>query len=230
MGKTKRAPEEVRQSETAEQRKSRYAKTKQQTEKAAREKRQKEKLENTTADRRLSFLTNIIYSYGYNKSKIAKLLGESQQYLAWHFSVKDDCRLSQAEQILSVMGLELKVELVNNKTVQTPIRHFKKAEGENTGVKFTIINQTAKQITLQNTAMPDYINNCPPDARMYFLAQYLPNVKIPITELCNRCEIDMPSLRYIFQKDDIRISQIFQFAKGTGGEILWKISEKPQVE
>lgn len=226
MVKSKRAPAEIRQNETDGQRKSRYAKTKQQTEKAAREERQKEKLENTTADRRLSFLTDTIYSYGYNKSKIAKLLGESQQYLAWHFSVKDDCRLSQAEQILAVMGLELKVELKKDNVAHVPVRQFNKVEGQNTGVKFTIINQTSKQITQHNTTMPDYVNNCPPEARMYFLAQYLPNVKIPITALCNQCEIDMSSLRYIFQKDDIKISQIFQIAKGTGGEIRWKISDK----
>ena len=61
---------------------------------------------------------------------------------------------------------------------------------------------------------------------MYWLAQYIQSINLPIVELMARCEIDPTSLKYIFVKDDIKISQIYKIAKGTEGEISWKVNLK----
>lgn len=222
MTTKKHLSKEERLAETDEQRRQRYTQSRREIEKAARAQRKKEQEENTLQNRRLSFLTNLIYAYGYNYSQIAKLVGTTEQAMSWFFSVKDDCRLSQAEVFLEAIGLELGVSIVGKK----PINLDKQLNGEISGVKYTIEGDILSSMKKIHPKMPDYVNNSTPGDRMYFLAQYLPTVGLPITELANRCDMDLSSLRYIFLKDDIKISRIYAIAKATGGEIVWRINEK----
>ena len=190
-----------------------------------RKKREEERQTNTVQDRKLAFLTNIIYSSGLDMKKVAAKIGTTQQALSWCFSVKDDCRLSRAEEIVNAVGCKLQVTIKKGQNSALAIVETK-LTGNNNGVKFSIEGSEAGKIHKCNPKMPEYVNLCPSGARMYWLAQYLPSVGTPITEMMNDCELDLSSLRYIFAKDDIKISQIFQIAKGTGGEIVWKITKK----
>lgn len=207
-----------------EQRKARYAKTKKETDQRERENRKREIEENRVTDRRLSFLINIFKTLGYTQAKIAELVGTTQQAMSWYFSVKDDCRLSQAEQFLNVIGYSLKVEIINQKTTvkktQRPIN-----EGENQGVRFRIEGDFEDVLRWNGRSRPNYLEKCTPNTRMYWLAQYILQLNEPITELMSQCEIDLSSLRYIFTKDDIKISQIFQIARTTKGQINWKVNK-----
>ena len=189
-----------------------------------RKKREEERQTNTVQDRKLAFLTNIIYSSGLDMKKVAAKIGTTQQALSWCFSVKDDCRLSQAEQFLNVIGYSLKVEIINQKTTvkktQRPIN-----EGENQGVRFRIEGDFEDVLRWNGRSRPNYLEKCTPNTRMYWLAQYILQLNEPITELMSQCEIDLSSLRYIFTKDDIKISQIFQIARTTKGQINWKVNK-----
>ena len=224
MTPNKRIPKEVRDAETPEEKKQRYQRNKTEKEKAARKKRREEVANNDTSNRRLSFLTNIFHATGYNMNKVAKLTGTTQQAMSWYFSVKDDCRLSQAEGFLKAIGLSLGVSIVRSDKPGNKINLIEKKFGSNSGVKFTIEGNFADSVKWTNPKMPAYVNDCTKDKRMYFLAVYLPTVGLGITEIMNRSEIDMTSLRYIFVQDDIKISQIFDIAKATGGEIKWEIN------
>lgn len=224
MATRKHLPKEERQKETAEQRKERYAENKRKKEALARQQRREEMSENETANRRLSFLANIFKATGHNYSDIAKLCNTTQQSMSWIFSVMDDCRLSQAEQFLRVIGLDLKVELTNKNKQNKEFSLEDKKEGVNSGVHYTIQGDINEILKWTNPKMPDYINECSKDKRMYFLAKYIPNVGMNITELTERFGIEMTSLRYIFQKDDIKISKIFDIARATDAEITWKVN------
>ena len=220
--KTEIAPE--KREKMLEERKERYAKTKKETDRRERDNRKKEVEENRVADRRLSFLKSIFKTLGYTQAKIAELIGTTQQAMSWYFSVKDDCRLSQAEEFLKVIGYSLKVEIKNKKRIvkKTPISLN---EGQNQGVRFRIEGDFKDLLRWSGRPKPYYLEKCSPDARMYWLAQYILLLNEPITQLMQRCEIDMSSLRYIFTKDDIKISQIFQIAGKTDGQISWKVNK-----
>lgn len=209
-----------------QQKKDKYKKNKQLAEQRARLKRKQEKADNAINDRRLSFLTNIIYSRGYNMKRIAEMIGTTQQAMSWCFSVKDDCRLSFAEEILGVLGLKLSVLMKSDGKIPAEPLPEEELKGMNNGVRFSLEGDIAKTIQRINPKMPDYVNECTADKRMYWLAKFLPTVNIPITEMMKRCDFDLSSLRYIFIKDDIKISQIFKIAKGTGADIIWNISNK----
>lgn len=226
MNRTKILPKEERMKETPEARKERYLKNKKENESQARLQRRKEVADNETSNRRLSFLSNIFHATGYSKNQIAKLCGTTQQAMSWYFSVKDDCRLSQAEAFLDAIGLKLTAILSKDSKGKPPVDLGDKKYGKNSGVKFSIEGDFSEAIKWTNPKMPSYVNDCTPDKRMYFLATYLPTVGLGITEMMERCEIDLTSLRYIFVQDDIKISQIFSIAKGTGGEIKWKVDKK----
>lgn len=220
-------PRKVDQNETPEERKERYLKSKQEKEASQRKKRKEEVENNTTTDRRLSFMTNIFDALGYNKNKIAKLCGTTQQAMSWYFSVVDDCRLSQAEEFLRAIGLDLKVSINRDGKTPRQVLPDVKKTGQNNGVKFTINGDVAKNIKWINPKMPAYVNACTPDKRLYFLATYLPSVGLPITELMQKCNIDMSSLRYYFTSDDIKISKLFDIARATGGDIIWTVNNRP---
>lgn len=216
--------------ETPEQRKARYRHNKERREAKARAARRREIEENRTAGRRLSFLASLIHAVGLNMAQAGELCGISQQSMSWMFSVADDCLLSKAERILRKLGFILSVELKNknicddpDRSVQNKTKPATLRTDVNDGVEFRIEGTLLDEMHIINPKMPWYVNECRPEDRMYFLAEYLPTCGMRITDLMRRCAIDMTSLRNIFTNDDIKISQIFKIAKATGGIIIWKI-------
>jgi len=207
--------------ETPEQRQARYRQNQKNREAHVREERKREVAQNQTKDRRLSFLVSVITALGYKLSQVGRMCGFSQQSISWMFGVVDDCLLSKAEKLLGAVGITLKVRIKKEGSV--PPRSPKPKSGSNKGVKFRIEGRFAEEVHLTNPKMPDYVNNCTPSDRMYFLALYLPTCGMPITSLMKKCGIQMASLSYIFTHDDIKISQLFKIAKATGGEIVWKV-------
>ena len=226
MGRNHHLAKDERLKETPEETKERYKKNKKEQEAAVRLQRRKEIEDNNVANRRLSFLTNIFKAYGYNNSMIAKKVGTTQQSMSWSFNVADDCRLSQAEEFLSVLGLDLKVEIRKDEKKNRRIDLADKKEGNNSGVKYSIEGDIIGDVHWINPKMPDYINECTPDKRMYFLATYIPSLGLNMKQLMEMTDMEMTSLRYIFAKDDIKISRIFDIARSTGGEIIWKVNNK----
>ena len=207
--------------ETPVQRKARYRENKRTKETRERAARRREVAENRTVNRRLSFLSSIIRASGLTLTQVSRMCGMSQQSISWIFSVVDDCALSKAEKILDAIGIRLSVMIKRDGRV--PVILAGRESGINDGVKFRIEGNLASAVRLTSPKMPAYVNSCIPEDRMYFLATYLPTCGMRITDLMTACDIDMSSLRYIFDHDDIKISQIFDIARATGGVIIWKI-------
>lgn len=220
----KRLPKEFREKESPEERAIRYKEKKKQNEKRARELRKQEKLQNAENKRRLYFLAKTVKALGYNYKQIALKMGLTQQTMTWIFSVKDDCKLSMAENILDAIGFNLGVEIKNSNK-----KYISKEEttgGTESGVKYTIEGDIVSIQKELGQPMPEYIREINPEARMCFLADYFKSLGFRITDLSNKIEINLTGIRYIFVHDDIKISQIYQIAGKTGGEVIWKINKK----
>lgn len=215
-------------SETPDEKIERYRQNKKNKEQQERGKRKEEKLTNKASDRRLAFLINVFQTLGYSTKRVGVLAGVSQQLLSWYFSVKDDCKLSMAQRLMEAIGYNLGVKFKKGNTEIVTLDLGNKKEGNNNGVKFTIEGDLQKDLKWKDPYIPAYIQECDKNKRMNFLANYLTSLKMGVVEFCKACGIDPTSLRYIFDMDDCKISQIFKIAKGTGAEIVWEIKRKKQ--
>ena len=182
--------------------------------------RKKEKEENRENERRLAFLHTLIKSRGLTLKAVAEKLGVTQQLLTWIFSVRDDCRLSMAQNIAAVIGYRLEIEFTRYPVLLSDTS-FQSCNGVSVRVQ---IDQDDIILGRVNP-LPEYVRNCKPGDRMYFLACYIDGMNMPITKLCQSMETDMSSIRYIFINDDIKVSKLFQIAQSTGGKITWKLSK-----
>ena len=187
--------------------------------------RKKEKETNTTDSRRLAFLQNILTAYGYNQKTIAEKLGCTPQNINWIFSVKDDCFLSRAEEMLAICGLAVKVKLTReeNTLKETP-KTLQSAEFNSAGVLNRIDADILVGIKKNPVFYPKYITECPETSRMRFLADYITENKKSIAEVEKLLEISHGNVVHYFVKNDINISKIFTLAEKTGSDITWKIT------
>ena len=228
MSQKKNKTQVMAKSETLNEKIERYRQNKKNKEQQERGKRKEEKLTNKASDRRLAFLINVFQTLGYSTKRVGVLAGVSQQLLSWYFSVKDDCKLSMAQRLLDAIGYILDVKLRKEDTEIATLNLECKKEGNNNGVRFTIEGDLQEDLKWKDPYIPAYIQECDKTKRMYFLANYLTSLKMGVVEFCKACGIDPTSLRYIFDMDDCKISQIFKIAKGTGAEIVWEIKRKKQ--
>lgn len=217
-------------SETTEERNARYAKTKKEKISELRKVRKQEKLDGNASNRRLSFMTNIFSAMGITYKDAGKLCGRTQQAMSYIFSVADDCKLTVAESILDALGLELKVAYKKDDAKQQIINLGEKKTGKNDGVAFKIEGDFIGAQKWAREEMPQYMRNCQPGDRLYFLASYLPTTGMSITTISRLSGIEFTSFRLMFANDDIRISHIFNIAKATGAEIIWTVNKKKEAK
>ena len=217
----KQLPAELREKETEQERNLRYERQKKENTRKAREERKKEKEENRESDRRLFFLYKTLKTLGYTHKQIGKAIGVSEQSISWMFSVKDDCRLSMAQKILEHVGYNLQVKLNRKETPK--ISYLDAKGGNNNGVKFVIEGDIVEKKT--ETRFPYYIQDCTPDKRLYFLAEYIKEITSSLPEISKKTNLEMTIIRYMFTQDDLKISQIYKIASRTDAEIVWKINK-----
>ena len=201
-----------------------YGETKRRHEAEMRRLRNEEKRTGRKHTRRLAFIEMIIRSFGQNIAGIAALCGMSQQNLHWHFSVKDDIKLSMAERILGVLGLELKVEMkplgpIPDKSGVSALESL-----TNRHVKIRIEADEFYRLPDGNPYLPDCIRKCPEESRMHFLARHLVGLGFGITMLSQEVlGMDAVSVKNIFSHDDIKVSLLMNIAERTNSEITWVI-------
>ena len=217
---TKNKTKQERLMETEESRLLRYSRQRKENERLAREARKREIRENRRSDRRLFFIIKTISSLRLTQKEIAARIGKTQQTLSWAFSVKDDCRLSLAQQIMNCMGYSLGVWIKRD----APKNSIKdRRSGCNKGTVFVIEGEIVEDYPFKR--FPDYIRNCNPDRRLYFLAEYLMEIGDGTKEITRKTNLDLTSIRHMFMQDDVKISQIFNIARRTGGVIVWTINK-----
>lgn len=196
-----------------------------------REKRKQEALNGTKQNRHLAFLYNVMVARGHNMSSLAKLMGCTQQSLHWIFNVRDDCKISRAEEILDALGLNLKVRLKretdDNLQAKMRIQELKEKKFNSNGVENSITGDFIElNEPVRPVKVPDYILNCPKDARLRFLADYFIDLEIGLKQFENMMGFSNSYLLAAITRDDMLISQVFTIAEKTGGQIVWEINRK----
>ena len=195
--------------------KKEYVQTKRQNEARKRQERRAEIEEGRMDERRLAFLVNIYKSLGYTQETFAKKCGISPQLVSWYVSVTDDCNLSRLEQMLAGIGYEVKVEL------KGPTRKPINERGVSNGVRYTVQGVFAESGV--TPTLTEYISDCGPSNRMYFLKEFILSRKMRLIDFAKKCEVDPTCIRYYFIKDDIKVSMIYKIAQANDAEILWTV-------
>lgn len=178
------------------------------------------KTNNPTTERTLDFLREIIKGKGMNMASFARATGISQQLVYHYLTVKDDMSLFTVQTLLRKIGIELDPELRKNKNTQ---------QEKTTQEVVTVTNKQyiieGDPILIQERAsVPKYIlNSIGTGKRLEFLAKELSQLKISEKELCTKLDIKRGMLIYVFEKDDLRISTLYNIAQKLNRTIIWKV-------
>lgn len=189
-----------------------------------RRQRQNERKNGLTDTRRLAFIDNIVKAYGYTQVTLAKLLDCTPQNIYWIFSVRDDCAVSKAQEILGAMKLALRIELKRKEPA------INKAEKLNTATfqSNAVVNKIKGEIPFINgtstSQVPDYVRDCPKDSRIRFLADFLIENNYSINYLEQIVGIAHGNIMNYFIRQDMPISKVYDIARVTESEIIWNIN------
>lgn len=177
----------------------------------AREKAKELKKTTDITQQKLYFLTHIIKSQNLKYSDVTRLSGISQQSLSWMI-INDDTKLTNARKILHSLGMELLPEFAEIEKV--PI-DFK-------GLNYEIVGDipTVKRI---NSADPIVDKSLDEAKDLYFLAKFLTENKISLTELSEKTGISVASYRNSFTKQNIMISTLYKIADAYDTKIIWRV-------
>ena len=209
--------------EALEERKRKYAQKQSETNKTRRAERKREKLEGQTDSRRLAFLSSIMSAYGYTQQSLAEALGCTPQNIYWIFSVRDDCSLSKAEEIMCVFNLSLKVELKPS----APQKAYKPLNTCGFTFEGNVKNRIEGNLPIlkPSAKYPKYITECPTESRVRFLADFLISLGKSISTIEKECEWSHGNIMGAFEREDITISKIYKLAQCGNAEIIWHVDE-----
>jgi hypothetical protein len=188
-----------------------------------RQERKLEKQTGKTGTRRLAFLEYLIYARGYNHSTIASKLGCTQQNVHWMFSVVDTCKLSRAQQIGETLGYSIRVHLEKDSLegAFTGTISFAECEVPNR-IICNGVNLSKKR---PYPKVPTWLLDCPEEARLHFLAEFLLQLKVGIREFEKKCGFHQGAIWSWFLKDDIDVGNLYKIAKCAGAEIEWIVND-----
>lgn len=145
----------------------------------------------------------------------AQKIKMTPQNISWIFSVQDDCFLSVLYRIMEALNVECSVSIGEKKERQ----QRPTVQGYNYKFKGNLVIADTK-------TQPDYIIDCPQDAKLRFLADAIEASKLSIADFCQKTNLYRPSLITFFRRDDIKISFICQIADALGKGICWELDEK----
>lgn len=177
----------------------------------------RQKQEGKIDQRRLAFLQRILDSCGCTRKDLAILLNCTPQSVYSIFGVYDDCSLSKAQEIVHVLGLRLKVELLitEEQTINQQTIFF-----NSSGVKNSICGSLPKHACC---SYPSYIADCSSTARLNFLAQHIVSSKISVTQIEKGIGVSHGCLYRFFARDDMSIGRLYDIARLTRAEIIWHV-------
>lgn len=199
------------------EKKAQYALIKKERERSLREQRRLEQESGRTGERRMAFLVNIFKSLGYTQEEFSHATGVSSQMLSWYISVSDDCQLSKVYSMLRSVGVKASVGLEKPKA--PPVREVR---WTGTGVRCRIEGTLPVQQAGQD--YPRYLTECGPESRLWFLREFIESTNMGASAFAKTCGLDPSSLRYYFNRDDIKISAIYKIALSLGADIVWTIN------
>ena len=201
------------------EKKEEYYRTKQEKEKKKRLERKREMEEGTTAQRRMAFLVDIFKSLGYTQDSFARAAGVSSQLMSWYLSVTDDCQLSRIREMLERIGVDISVKLEPRSQLAVPLLV---SGGAGADIRYRI--EGTLPIMAAPAPVPEYIQECGPGNRLYFLRKLIETQHLSAPALARSCGIDPGSLRYYFLRDDIKTSIIYRIAEAVNADVVWTVN------
>lgn len=209
-----------------DERRLNYKKTKSERDAQDRSNRKEEKKQGKEQDRLLAFLEQIIKAHGYNHNTFAEKLNTTPQALYWIFSVKDDCDLKKVEQLLGALGYKVTLEFKEDTKAKAKARQtISKTAFQSNDISIRIEGDVIADVAKRNNyPVPEYIKNYPAEGRLHALVELFREGGHNLREFSDLTGIPAYSLRLIFTKDNIRVSQIATIAKAFAMEIVWKLN------
>ncbi len=210
-----------------EERATQYRINKQESEKQIRAERKAEAREHRTEGRMLAFLREFICRKYRTLSDFADASNMTRQGVHWIFT-KDDCTLSKAEELVGVMGYKLGLRLEpldkqEKKKTQKPIPLRPQTAFRFGNVEMQIEGDfdDAVMSRAHNYPLPEYIVNCPEDARMRWLADVILQEDANMGVISDKAEVSYAVIRFAFIKDDIRIRTAGKIAEALNYKMIW---------
>lgn len=184
-----------------------------------REEYAKSKTGKTQELRYMNFLKEILTNLGLNFLKLSKLAGldssgkerYSQPRINW-WMIKDDCRLSTLQDVLSYAGVSLTCSYKARNAIKKDYRI------QYEGLPAVMPAARSTKDVLYNALSKEM--------RLTFLAEFI--ISTGMTKLksfCDGNDIEYMYLYRDFRADDITVQRIYYVAEKTGAEVIWKVSK-----
>lgn len=162
--------------------------------------------------RRLYFFDQIIRSMGLTQSEFAKITGDSQQKISWMFSTADDASLSYIQDSLAKLKVRITPSF-EKKAVSTTIV-------ETSDIKVIGILPKAGN----GVSKAAYVDECiERGGRMTFLAHFIKDSGMNVTNICRKVGMDPSSMRFLFEHDDTKVSMLLKIAKTFDCTLNWSV-------
>lgn len=201
----------------SQEKKERYNENRKKKIAQRKEEREQEKKSGNTGRRRLAFARALIKQRGVTLSQVADRMGMTQQALSWIFNVQDDCYISVLKRMMDAIGIDCQVGFGEKDT-------HKAEEPQATADIFSFEGNVT--IGKPKSDLPDYITDCPPDANMRFLADYIKGKYHNMNAFNIATGTNHTSMKGFFQHDDIKLSFLAMFAEKLNTKIRIKLNEK----
>lgn len=175
-----------------------------------RKKNLEDKKNGTKSLRRLYFLEHIIKSQKLTWEKVAKKCGVSQQSISWMI-ISDDTKLSRIKEIMKALGSSISIEYAQKKV------ELERENGQRVEVR-------------GNLYLHEYIEPIVEDAldknkNLYFLARFLADEHISVLDFSKKIGKPKQYIKRYFEKDDMRISTIYEIAEVYDLKIIWNLDK-----
>jgi transcriptional regulator with XRE-family HTH domain len=178
----------------------------------------------------LLFLDQLVKSQGVTHKQLAALIGVTPQRISYIFNKADDCFLSRACEIARSVGYDLKVNLVPNagkiRTTEINLEGYRHNDVD-VRINGKILVKRKPQSA---TRYPDYIQNCPTDSRLHFLAEFIKKENLLLYELAGSVGLSGSFFNYTFKNDDILVSILYRIAQAYGCDISWSLTRLPKTK
>lgn len=175
-------------------------------------------------ERKMYFLIKAMEELKISASALAQKAGISYQALYYKLVV-DDIFLAKANELMSAMGLQFKIELKSETKIN-------ETAGD------TTINME-HSITVINFNLPDIIERgresrisrllhrrMEKGGLTAFIVEFMNRRRIGFAEMCKACKFDYNSTMYCLDKDDIKLSMIYQIARTYKAQVSWDIKQE----
>ncbi len=220
MKTTESKQDKPEESGLSQERRDEYNRRRRELYKQRKNERKEEKETNTFTERRLHFIRVVMQQRRISQTDMAEKLGITRQAVNWMFTVTDDMHLTMIKRILSICQCTCSVEMVPEEEEKIQ----KKATFEFKG-SFTPEGTSWNAVPAEFIKYPESIENCPPDANLRFLADFIMSTQMNVTQFSNKTKISRQNLAYAFKIDDIRLSTLCQIANYLNAKLVWEIND-----